>query len=525
MSMIERQREPSAGTAREVAFVWPLGRDLTPDEMNTSYGPRIDADTWDFHDGIDLPAPVGTAVHAMADGVVHRAGPADKTEPGKGFGSTHVLLRVRDPRDGRDDVFLVHLHLDSIAEGVVPGAPVRQGDVIGAVGQEDATYPHLHVEFRKGEPRQDNSIHPLNLLPYTDTQNISLVRLDRCNFTDDGAARAVRLRFELPDRHEGDLRGVDLELSGCGVEPRTLHVDFDDRATIVSDKGDEHEFNAAGVAVEGYQKSNLKDDGLIELQYGVIVRDIAPAFERVKVRPLGVRPASQSATELALPVLDAGQRPVDSRADFESPIFPPPGWDVSVLPGNTCQAAAAAALSGTRGLLCKDLQSAQGPLIRAALRFALPIGRSADGRAPMSWRLQADIRVAELRMASGLVIHPMALIAGERLVAAACLRKIGDKLVAGVLMRSADGLLRERIDVIDGEVSLGVAVPCELELLRLGTRQTTAVLRLDRNVVARIDGDTAGVEPDAACVGIAHRHNGVRASLHFDQLLLTEALR
>ena len=47
--------------------------------MNTSYGPRIDADRWDFHDGIDLPAAVGTPVHAMADGVVHRAGPADQT--------------------------------------------------------------------------------------------------------------------------------------------------------------------------------------------------------------------------------------------------------------------------------------------------------------------------------------------------------------------------------------------------------------------------------------------------------------
>ena len=64
-------------------FIWPLGKSATPDEMNTSYGPRIDADRWDFHDGIDLPAPVGTPVHAMADGVVHRAGPADKTGPAR----------------------------------------------------------------------------------------------------------------------------------------------------------------------------------------------------------------------------------------------------------------------------------------------------------------------------------------------------------------------------------------------------------------------------------------------------------
>ena len=53
-------------------IVWPLGITSTPDEMNTSYGPRIDADRWDFHDGIDLPAAVGTPVYAMATGTVHR---------------------------------------------------------------------------------------------------------------------------------------------------------------------------------------------------------------------------------------------------------------------------------------------------------------------------------------------------------------------------------------------------------------------------------------------------------------------
>ena len=85
-------------------FVWPLSaRSSPPDEMNTSYGPRIDADRWDFHDGIDLPAAAGTPVHAMADGIVHRAGPADATSPGHGFGSTHVLLQVQDPTDGQDD--------------------------------------------------------------------------------------------------------------------------------------------------------------------------------------------------------------------------------------------------------------------------------------------------------------------------------------------------------------------------------------------------------------------------------------
>jgi hypothetical protein len=38
----------------------------------------------------------------MANGVVHRAGPADQ-----GFGSTHVILKVVDPTDS-DDLFLVY---------------------------------------------------------------------------------------------------------------------------------------------------------------------------------------------------------------------------------------------------------------------------------------------------------------------------------------------------------------------------------------------------------------------------------
>lgn len=113
-------------------FIWPLGKSPdTPDEMNTSYGPRIDADRWDFHDGIDLPATVRTPVHAMAKSTVHRAGPADKTAQSQGFGSTHVILKVDDPPDG-EDLFLVYLHLDSIAalpreSGLRPITPPSAG--------------------------------------------------------------------------------------------------------------------------------------------------------------------------------------------------------------------------------------------------------------------------------------------------------------------------------------------------------------------------------------------------------------
>ncbi len=500
-------------------FIWPLNKSLVPDEMNTSFGPRIDADRWDFHDGMDLPAAVGTPVYVMADGVVHRAGPADKTGPGQGFGSTHVLVRVIDPTDGKNDLYLVYLHLDSIEESVIPGAQVNQGDLIGTVGHEDATYSHLHFEFRKGGPQEDRSVHPLNYLSYVNTANFTQLRVDRCNFyRDDSEKRAVRLCFEAPDRREGDLRAVHVELTGNGVAARELQVDFDDRETINSDKGDEKAFKN-GIAVEGYQKSNLKGEGLSDLHYGVIVKNIASEYESVQLRVLDVKSGKPKKADFLLPRLEAGQKPVNSRVGFEGHKFPPHGWELNLLSGNVCRPDETAALKGVGGLLCQDLQSLQGTLIRAGLRFALPSQR-------MSWRLGADIEPAELEMSKGEVFHPLAFLVGDDVVSAACLRKIrDDKYVAGVLIRSADGLFRKRIDVNEGEIFRDGWVKWELDLLRLGTRQTTAVLRLENNIVARINGDTRSVEPDSGCVGIMHRHSGLQITLHIDQLLLTEAPR
>ena len=135
-------------------YVWPLSKSTAADTMNTSFGPRINRNKWDFHDGIDLPAPIGTKVYAMRGGRVHRVGPGN---PGPhGFSSRHVVLEVEDPRDG--PIFLVYLHLHSTAEGITVDAKVGQEQLLGTVGEDDATYPHLHIEFRKGSPGEKCSI-------------------------------------------------------------------------------------------------------------------------------------------------------------------------------------------------------------------------------------------------------------------------------------------------------------------------------------------------------------------------------
>jgi hypothetical protein len=508
-------------------FIWPLGTSSEPDEMNTSYGPRIDADRWDFHDGIDLPAAIGTPVYAMAAGTVYRAGPADKSGS-RGYGSTHVLLRVTDPIDGKKDLFLVYLHLDSIAEGIVAGASVDQGDVIGTVGHEDATYPHLHFEFRKTKSTQPFSRHPLHYLPYVNSANVTNIRVDRCNFYErNGQKRAVRLRFDVPDRREGDVQGVEVDLrGGAGVAPKTLYVDFDDRSTVVSNKGDQHAFNSDGVAVEGYQKSNLKAESLTELHYGVILKNLAPTFKHVRLKVLDSCGEESACKELVLPELRTNEHAVHDLVDFEDAAFPPVGWRLQARTPNVSRRDEAAALNGHWGLLCQDLKSSQGALVRAGLRFPLPPRTSAR---PMSWRLAAHIRVAELKMEVGKQIYPLAFLQCEDIVAAACIRKVrtdaGEKLVAGVVIRGSDGFFRQRIDVVEGVVTENIPIRQELELVRIGTRQTTAILRWGSHVVARINGDTTSVEPDSCSVGILHSYESVEATLHFDQVLVTEAPR
>lgn len=320
------------------------------------------------------------------------------------------------------------------------------------------------------------------------------------------------------------MRGVVVELRGDGVDPRKLHVDFDDRDTIVSDKGDQYAFKN-GIAVEGYQKSNLKGAGLSDLHYGVLVKDITPEYQSLELRVLDVKHEKPKSAEFPLPTLAAGKQPINSLVGFESQTFPSHGWELSVLSDNACRADEAAALKGVRGLLCQDLQSLQGTLIRAGLCFRLPVDRLPVQS--MSWRLRANIKPVELEMDEGLVIHPLAFLTGDDVVAAACLRKIGnDKLVAGVLICSADGLFKERINVKkEGELILYTPARWELDLYRLGTRQTTVVLRLAGSEVARINGDTTSVEPDTGFVGILHRHSVLPITLHVDQLHLTEAPR
>jgi murein DD-endopeptidase MepM/ murein hydrolase activator NlpD len=111
--------------------MWPIEGPVT-----SSFGEREDPFNGEgaFHSGIDISAPDGTPVRATADGEVSDA------NMGAGYGREVVLNHGHD-------VVTVYGHLSAIA--VLPGQHVKQGQVVGYVGQSGrSTGPHLHYEVR-----------------------------------------------------------------------------------------------------------------------------------------------------------------------------------------------------------------------------------------------------------------------------------------------------------------------------------------------------------------------------------------
>jgi murein DD-endopeptidase MepM/ murein hydrolase activator NlpD len=94
-----------------------------------------------LHPGVDYAAPRGTPILAAGNGVVERAGPSN------GYGNFTLIKHT----NGYETAYG---HQTSFAKGIVPGAVVHQGQIIGYVGSTGlSTGPHLHFEIRvNGQP-------------------------------------------------------------------------------------------------------------------------------------------------------------------------------------------------------------------------------------------------------------------------------------------------------------------------------------------------------------------------------------
>lgn len=111
------------------------------------------------HDAIDIMAPQGTPVVAVADGHVEKL-----------FDSKQGGLTIYQFEPTGQYAYY-YAHLDRYASGVVEGKPLRQGEVIGYVGSTgnaNVDAPHLHFAvFVLGPEKQwskGTAINPYPLL-------------------------------------------------------------------------------------------------------------------------------------------------------------------------------------------------------------------------------------------------------------------------------------------------------------------------------------------------------------------------
>lgn len=124
-------------------FDWPVYEA----RMTRGFLPKVTRRRKRPHKGIDLAAQRGTAVMASHDGMVIYTG-----KEFKGYGKMIMIEK--------DGWATLYGHLDKII--VYEGQRVRQGDVIGALGNTGrSSGPHLHFEIRKA----DGPIDPLPYLP------------------------------------------------------------------------------------------------------------------------------------------------------------------------------------------------------------------------------------------------------------------------------------------------------------------------------------------------------------------------
>lgn len=88
-----------------------------------------------MHTGVDWSAPIGTPIIAAGNGVIEKAGWAG------GYGKQIIIRHANGYETSYN-------HQSAFAKGIQAGGRVRQGQVIGYLGQTGlATGPHLHYEL------------------------------------------------------------------------------------------------------------------------------------------------------------------------------------------------------------------------------------------------------------------------------------------------------------------------------------------------------------------------------------------
>ncbi len=134
-SLLGPALEPGLATGNMPAL-WPVTGPITS-PFGGREDPILGAGEGEFHKGVDISAPMGTPIHATADGVVISAA------MGNGYGREVVL-------DHGGGVHTVYAHMSGFHCSA--GDQVSRGQIIGYVGMSGRTTgAHVHYEVRLRE--------------------------------------------------------------------------------------------------------------------------------------------------------------------------------------------------------------------------------------------------------------------------------------------------------------------------------------------------------------------------------------
>jgi hypothetical protein len=181
------------------------GYDLDRPDESQRRGRRL---TYVGHGAVDLPQPRGTAITFVS--LEHQEGDAEVVYVGPLFGTT-VIARVSLREGGRlRDYILLFGHLEAPAPGLHSGMLLKEGDLVGAVGDTGSPeLVHLHLEAR----RVRDGVEVSRLAPSAMIANENSVVCDPRNVLPLLAARPEgdRPQHDASDRpqHDTPAAGAD----------------------------------------------------------------------------------------------------------------------------------------------------------------------------------------------------------------------------------------------------------------------------------------------------------------------------
>lgn len=122
----------------------PVLLGITKAKLSPNFGDPRDGGSRS-HEGLDIMAPEGAFVASPTEAVVVSTGDGS---------SSGIYVTTANPGGER----FVYMHLSGIADGIKTGTVLKEGDLIGYVGNTgnaSGGAPHLHFEIREGREAKD----------------------------------------------------------------------------------------------------------------------------------------------------------------------------------------------------------------------------------------------------------------------------------------------------------------------------------------------------------------------------------